>query len=27
LKNKNKWLNMPTHETERVSKHRSVVLP
>ena len=25
LKNKNKWLNMPTTETERVSKHRSVV--
>lgn len=22
LKNKNKWLNMPAHETERVSKHR-----
>ncbi|KAF8225858.1 hypothetical protein L208DRAFT_402370 [Tricholoma matsutake] len=26
LKNKTKWLNMPTHETERASKHRSVVL-
>ena len=25
LKNKNKWLNMPTNETERVSKHRSEV--
>jgi hypothetical protein len=27
LKNKSKWLNMPSHESERVSKHRPVVPP